>query len=82
MTYAPNATGPFYHGTRADLAPGDLLAPGFTSNYADRKLSWIYFSGPFDRLRANGPRRGDLGVRAGQGRGPRAHLRRRADRRV
>ncbi|WP_338447401.1 NAD(+)--rifampin ADP-ribosyltransferase [Pelagerythrobacter marensis] len=48
MTYAANATGPFYHGTRADLAPGDLLAPGFTSNYADRKLSWIYFSGTLD----------------------------------
>ena len=48
MTYAKDATGPFYHGTRADLAPGDLLAPGFTSNYADRKLSWIYFSGTLD----------------------------------
>ena len=48
MTYARNATGPFYHGTRADLAPGDLLTPGFTSNYADRKLSWIYFSGGLD----------------------------------
>jgi hypothetical protein len=48
MTYASAATGPFYHGTRADLAPGDLLAPGFTSNFADRKLSWIYFSGTLD----------------------------------
>ena len=48
MTYAINATGPFYHGTRADLAPGDLLAPGHTANYADRKLSWIYFSGTLD----------------------------------
>src|SRR5688500_6408406 len=48
MTYAAAATSPFYHGTRADLAPGDLLAPGFTSNYADRKLSWIYFSGTLD----------------------------------
>jgi rifampin ADP-ribosylating transferase len=48
MTYATDATGPFYHGTRADLAPGDLLTPGFTSNYADRKLSWIYFSGGLD----------------------------------
>ena len=34
----------FYHGTRADLAVGDLLRPGFTSNFAERKLSWIYFS--------------------------------------
>ena len=48
MTYAIDATGPFYHGTRADLAPGDLLAPGFASNYAMRKLSWIYFSGTLD----------------------------------
>lgn len=48
MTYAINATGPFYHCTRADLAPGDLFAPGFASNYADRKLSWSYFSGTLD----------------------------------
>jgi hypothetical protein len=48
MTYAADASGPFYHGTRADMSPGDLLAPGFTSNYADRKLSWIYFSGTLD----------------------------------
>ena len=44
----PRPTGPFYHGTRADLAPGDLLVPGHASNYADRKLSWIYFSGTLD----------------------------------
>jgi len=48
MTYAVDATGSSYHSTRADLALGDLLAPGFTSNYADRKLSWIYFSGTLD----------------------------------
>jgi len=48
MTYAVDATGPFYHGTRADLQVGDLLRPGFTSNFADRKLSWIYFSGTLD----------------------------------
>jgi hypothetical protein len=48
-----DATGPFHHGTRADLAPGDPLTPGFTSNHADRKLSWIYFSG---RPRAHGRR--------------------------
>jgi len=48
MTYATSATAPFYHGTRADLAPGDLLTPGHASNYADRKLSWIYFSGTLD----------------------------------
>ena len=48
MTYAADATPPFYHGTRADLRMGDLLAPGFTSNYGERKLSWIYFSGTLD----------------------------------
>jgi Rifampin ADP-ribosyl transferase len=32
MTYAVDASGPFYHGTRADLSVGDLLAPGFSSN--------------------------------------------------
>ena len=26
-------TGPLYHGTRADLRPGDLLTPGYPSNY-------------------------------------------------
>src|SRR5689334_938877 len=44
MTCARDAVPPFYHGTRADLRLGDLLAPGFASNYAERKLSWIYFS--------------------------------------
>ena len=48
MTYASDATGPFDHGTRADLAPGDWLTPGNRSNYADRKLSWIYFFGTLD----------------------------------
>jgi rifampin ADP-ribosylating transferase len=41
----PDAGGPFYHGTRADLKPGDLLAAGWTSNYGtEQPLSWIYFS--------------------------------------
>ncbi len=44
MTYAADASPPYYHGTRADLQPGDLLTPGFVSNFAARKLSWIYFS--------------------------------------
>ncbi|MET1111423.1 MAG: NAD(+)--rifampin ADP-ribosyltransferase [Allosphingosinicella sp.] len=38
----------FYHGTRADLSVGDLLAPGFESNYREEKLSWIYFSATLD----------------------------------
>ena len=45
MTYAIDATAP---STTAPAPISDLLAPGFTSNYADRKLSWIYFSGTLD----------------------------------
>jgi hypothetical protein len=48
MTYAADAVPPFYHGTRADLKPGDLLSPGFRSNYAERELSWIYISATLD----------------------------------
>lgn len=48
MTYARDAAPPFYHGTRADLAVGDLLAPGFGSNYQAQALSWIYFSATLD----------------------------------
>jgi hypothetical protein len=29
--------GPFFHGTRADLRPGDLLTPGWGSNYGSRR---------------------------------------------
>src|SRR2546430_10090892 len=34
----------FYHGTRADLKPGDLLEGGYSSNYTERRSPWIYFS--------------------------------------
>jgi hypothetical protein len=34
----------FYHGTRADLKPGDLLQPGNSSNYTERRSPWVYFS--------------------------------------
>jgi len=31
----------FFHGTRADLARGDLLVPGYASNFGEGKsLSW------------------------------------------
>ena len=37
--------GPFYHGTKVDLALGALLSPGYHSNYEEgRVLSHIYFS--------------------------------------
>jgi Rifampin ADP-ribosyl transferase len=34
----------FYHGTRADLKPGDLIQPGYSSNYTARTSPWVYFS--------------------------------------
>lgn len=34
----------FYHGTKAELDPGDLLSGGFSSNYTERRSPWIYFS--------------------------------------
>lgn len=38
-------TGPFFHGTRADLGTGDLLTPGFRSNYDDSVvMNHIYFT--------------------------------------
>jgi len=37
--------GPFYHGTRADLRPGDTLVPGRRSNFREGMTSsWIYFA--------------------------------------
>jgi len=39
----------FYHGTKADLEPGALLAPGFQSNYGQRKqANHVYFSATLD----------------------------------
>ena len=39
-------SGPFYHGTKADLNPGDLITPGYRSNYGDgkRTTAWVYMS--------------------------------------
>jgi len=42
-------SGLFFHGTRADLKVGDLLTPGFASNYGQRsKASWIYLTATLD----------------------------------
>ena len=39
----------FYHGTRADLKPGDMIAVGYQSNFLEAKpLSWVYFTGTLD----------------------------------
>ena len=37
--------GPFFHGTKADLRVGDLLTPGFRSNYRPEVvMNHIYFT--------------------------------------
>jgi rifampin ADP-ribosylating transferase len=39
----------FYHGTRADLKPGDLIEPGNRSNFGKRKKAgYVYLTGSLD----------------------------------
>ncbi|MEX2344815.1 MAG: NAD(+)--rifampin ADP-ribosyltransferase [Balneolaceae bacterium] len=39
----------FYHGTKADLKTGDLIEPGFNSNYGKRKkANYVYFTATLD----------------------------------
>jgi rifampin ADP-ribosylating transferase len=48
-----SVAGPFYHGTAAELKIGDLLAPGFGSNYQKGRISnHIYFSSTVASLAA------------------------------
>lgn len=43
------ATPVYYHGTKANLKSGDLIEPGFNSNYGQRKkASYVYFSATLD----------------------------------
>jgi len=45
FTHNPSDKGPFYHGTKADLRVGDLLTPGFGSNYQpELVMNHIYFT--------------------------------------
>ncbi len=39
----------FYHGTKADLKRGDLIAPGYTPNYGKRKkAAFVYLTATLD----------------------------------
>jgi len=49
--------GPFYHGTKADLKSGDLLEPGYSSNFGQRtkanygqrtKANYVYLTATLD----------------------------------
>jgi rifampin ADP-ribosylating transferase len=58
-------TSTFYHGTKADLKPGDLIAVGYKSNFDILdKLSWVYFTATLDAATwgaelAKGPESGE-----------------------
>ena len=57
--------GPFFHGTRADLRPGDLLTPGWRSNYGSgRKARHIYLTA----MREGAPLAAELALGDGPGR--------------
>jgi len=39
----------YYHGTRADLSPDDLIEPGYNSNYGSRRrANHVYFTATVD----------------------------------
>jgi len=40
----------FYHGTKADLEPGDLIEPGHPPNFGDREraTTYVYLTGTLD----------------------------------
>jgi hypothetical protein len=49
MATIEKPTSPLYHGTKADLHLGDLIGPGYTSNYGKRKqAAWVYLSATLD----------------------------------
>ncbi|MBK8460117.1 MAG: NAD(+)--rifampin ADP-ribosyltransferase [Micropruina sp.] len=42
-------SGPFFHGTKAELLPGDLLGPGYGSNYGERRTAnYVYLTATLD----------------------------------
>ena len=54
-----------YHGTRADLAPGDLIEPGYRSNFGTRKASGhVYLTSSLDTAAWGA----ELALSAGSGR--------------
>jgi len=49
LDHCDSVAGPFYHGTKSVLQPGDELVPGFGSNFQDGRVSSnIYFSALVD----------------------------------
>ena len=55
----------YYHGTRADLEVGDLIEPGYASNYGKRKqAAFVYLTATLDAATWGA----ELAVGAGHGR--------------
>lgn len=49
MPFGVQDAGPFFHGTKADLKSGDLLGPGYTSNFGERrKANYVYLTATVD----------------------------------
>jgi Rifampin ADP-ribosyl transferase len=49
VRFGADDPGPFFHGTKADLRPGDLLDPGYSSNYGERKkANFVYLTATLD----------------------------------
>lgn len=49
MTTPPDDTGPFFHGTKSALAPGDRLVPGRASNFGRReRANFLYLTATMD----------------------------------
>ena len=55
----------FYHGTKAELKEGDLIAPGYNSNYGSRKKAgYVYLTATLEAATWGA----ELAVGEGQGR--------------
>ena len=53
----------FYHGTTADLKPGDMIVPGYKSNYGTGKIAkYVYLTATLDAA--------TWGAELAQGEGP------------
>ena len=53
----------YYHGTKVDLKPGDLIEPGYSSNYGKRKkAAFVYVTATLDAA--------TWGAELAQGEGP------------
>jgi len=49
MPFGVQDSGPFYHGTKPDLKAGDLLEPGNSSNFGERrKANYVYLTATLD----------------------------------